>query len=96
VPEESDPLLGTTWIGSLDTSAADFGITSVWDAPLYFSNNGPIMREGKQVWARQLCPGTPVIFTSYELAGRTRLELSIPNFRLPELALGDVYQLRMK
>jgi len=96
VPEESDPLLGTTWIGSFDTDPAEFGITSVWEAPLNLSNGGPFFREGKQVWFRQLCPGTPVTFTSYELAGRSRLEMSIPNFRLPELALGDLYQLRLR
>jgi hypothetical protein len=95
VSEGPDTVLGSTWIGSFDTEPAELGITSVWDTPLNFSNPSTYY-EGKQVWARQLCPGTPVAFTRYELAGRTQLEMSIPNFRLPELALGDVYELRMR
>jgi hypothetical protein len=95
-PNEPDTVLGTTWTGSFDDDSAEFGITSVWETPLNFSNNWPTYKEGKLSRPRQLCPGTPVVFTSYELAGRTRLEMSIPNFRLPDLALGDVYELRMK
>jgi hypothetical protein len=94
-PHEAETVLGTTWTGSFETDPAEFGITSVWETPLNFSNPSTYY-EGKQVWARQLCPGTPVVFTRYELSRRTRLEMSIPNFRLPELALGDVYELRMK
>ena len=94
--QESENVLGTSWIGSFDTDPAEFGITSVWETPLYFSNSLAGYNQGKLLRPRQLCPGSPAIFTEYALAGHTRLAVSIPNFRLPELALGDVYELRTR
>jgi hypothetical protein len=96
VPHESENVLGTSWIGSFESDPAEFGITSVWETPLIFSNAMASYRQGQPVRPRQLCPGSPVVFTEYRLAGHTQLTVSIPNFRLPDLALGDVYELRSR
>jgi len=91
-PREADTLLGAAWTGSFDAEPAEFGIVSVWNTELNFSNNWPNFNQGSPPRPRQLCPGSPVTFTTYELAGHTQLPICIPNFRLPELAVGDVYR----
>ena len=85
-------VLGTAWEGSFDTDPAEFGITSVWDSPLILSNSFAGYNQEK-IQIRRMCPGSPVTFTRYELTGHAQMEIAIPNFRLPELAVGDVYRL---
>jgi hypothetical protein len=90
-----ESLLGTAWEGSFDTDPAEFGITSVWETPLNLSNSWAGYNKG-YVRPRRLCPGSPVTFTRYELVGHTQIEIAIPSFRLPEIALGDQYRFLMK
>jgi hypothetical protein len=93
---DSEKALGTSWVGSFETDPAEFGITSVWDTPLSLSNNWSTYREGESSHERHICPGTSVSFTGYELIARTQVGLTIQNFHLPELSIGDVYLLQMK
>jgi hypothetical protein len=81
---QSDPntgVEGDAWIGTLDNSPADFGITSVWSAPIGFSN--PTNLEGNKAEPRHLCPGTPVTFTQYNFVRRLQYHFAIPDFRFP-------------
>lgn len=88
--KSSASLIGTAWVGSLDTDPAEFGITSVWDTQVPLSNYWL----GYPPRSRRLCPGTPLTFARFARAGQTQVTLSIPNFRLPVLALGDQYRLK--
>lgn len=91
--ENERQMLGTAWVGSFDGAPAEFGITSVWETPLNLSNSWTGYNKGT-IQARRLCPGSPVTFTRYELTGHAQIAITIPNFRLPELAVGDMYLLR--
>ena len=73
---------GAGWVGALDNSPADFGITSVWRTSVNLSNNGTENRFYTPE-NRHLCPGTTVTFTPYDSVRRTQTDLTIPNFRLP-------------
>jgi hypothetical protein len=85
---------GFAWAGSLDTAPADFGLTGVWDIGLNLTNDTTsTYKDGKyHLHMRELCPGTPLTFTTYAFATRTRLELSVPDFRLPEIVFHEVLQ----
>ena len=87
-PGASSAIPGTGWIGSLSTDPAEFGITSVWSYSLYLSNASPDYHQGESPVPRQLCPGSPVTFTTYGDIRRSQVGLEIPNFRLPELSTG--------
>jgi hypothetical protein len=65
------------WVGSLNNYPADFGMTPVWATLLYMRNT-----DGSQM--HFLCPGMPITFTQYDLARRMRMEISIPNLKLPD------------
>jgi hypothetical protein len=71
---------GDAWIGSLDSSPADFAIAPVWSPSIALSNGAKM--EGKPE-SRYLCPGTPVTFTQYNPVGRTQYDFTIPDFRFP-------------
>ncbi len=87
-PGASSPRPGAGWTGSLSTDPAEFGITSVWSYSLNLSNAWPDYHQGESPIPRQLCPGSPVIFTTYGDIRRSQVGLEIPNFRLPELSTG--------
>jgi hypothetical protein len=72
---------GDAWIGSLESSLADFAIAPVWSPSIALSNATKM--EGNKPEPRYLCPGTPVTFTQYNPAGRTQYDFTIPDFRLP-------------
>jgi len=80
-PDSNTGAKGDAWIGTLDNSPADFGITSVWSAPIGLS--GPTNVEGNKAEPRHLCPGTPVTFTQYNFVRRLQYEFAIPDFRFP-------------
>ena len=88
--------LGEAWTGSFDNDPAEFGITSVWQIPLYFSNNWEDRRQGSVPGPRRICVGSPITFTQYIVIGRTQFDLILQDFHLPDLAIGDQYLLRMK
>jgi hypothetical protein len=89
--KSSASLIGTGWVGSLDTEPADLGITSVWDTQVPLSNYWM----GYPPRARRLCPGTPLTFARFARAGQTQVTLTIPNFRLPELSLAGQMRIRV-
>ena len=91
--EPSTALLGTTWVGSMDPGLADFGITSVWETPLGFSNAWSAYHQGSVPIPHHFCAGTPVTFTQFKLAGRAQSDVTLQDFRLPELAIGSRYLL---
>jgi ABC-type transport system involved in multi-copper enzyme maturation permease subunit len=95
-PEPSSGVLGAVWVGLLDNDPAEFGITSVWQTPLNFSNIWESYQKGSGPQPRQMCPGSPVTFTQYSLSGRTQTDLTIQDFHLPGLAIGDTFLLRMR
>jgi hypothetical protein len=72
---------GDAWMGSLESSPADFAIAPVWSPSINLSNATKM--EGNKPESRYLCPGTPVTFTEYNLAGRTQYDFTIPDFRFP-------------
>jgi hypothetical protein len=72
---------GDAWIGSLESSPADFAIAPVWSPSIALSNGTNM--EGNKPESRYLCPGTPVTFTQYHQVGRTQYDFTIPDFRLP-------------
>jgi hypothetical protein len=72
---------GDAWMGTLDNSPADFGITSVWGAPIGLSNATKV--EGNKAEPRHLCPGTPLTFTQYNFVRRLQYEFAIPDFHFP-------------
>jgi hypothetical protein len=81
-------ITGHGWTGSLDSAPAEFGLTGVWSVPVDITNSWRYANQESEsrIHMRQLCPGTPLTFTSYALETRTRLEFSVPDFRLPEIA----------
>jgi hypothetical protein len=90
-PNAPDPAkqgpLGELWIGDLEQMPATFSITPVQHPPFGFSNDTTGGEENKH---RTLCPGTPIHFTTYRLAGRAQTSLVIDNYRLPQLSIkGD-------
>lgn len=89
-------MLGAAWAGSFDIDPAEFGITSVWQIPLYFSNNWEGYRKGSGPAPRHICAGSPMTFTQYSVTGRTQTDLTLQDFHLPGLAIGDQYLLMMK
>jgi hypothetical protein len=93
---DSEKTLGTAWTGSLDSDPAEFGITSVWTVPLTFSNNWGNRRGGDIALPRHFCPGSPITFTAYNRVARGQVGLTIQDFHIPDLAIGDVYLMQMK
>ena len=80
-PDPNTGVEGDAWIGTLDNSPAEFGITSVWSPAIGPSNATKV--EGNEAEPRHLCPGTPVTFTQYNFAKRLQYNFDIPDFRFP-------------
>jgi hypothetical protein len=80
-PDPKTGVPGDAWIGWLNSSPAEFGISPILTPPIDLSNG--TKGEGRQSEPRHLCPGTPVTFTQYNLAGKTQYDFTIPNFHLP-------------
>jgi hypothetical protein len=97
VGSASDSMIGSAWIGSLDNDPAELGITSVWMNPIFLSNMmNPVRRSsgsemphpGERIRPRHLCPGSQVTYTTYEPAAHLQVQMTVDNFKLPELAKG--------
>jgi len=67
-----------TWVGSLDHEPADIGLTPVSTALVQFHH-------GDRRVETSLCAGAPITFTRYERVRRTHVDLTITNFRLPNV-----------
>jgi hypothetical protein len=78
---DATSVFASGWIGTLDNSPAEFGITSVWTSALYFPGQGFAQRDGKG--RTYLCPGTPISFTEYALVDRSQLVQWFPEMKLP-------------
>lgn len=71
------------WDGSLNNDPAEFGLTSVWNHSIYLVNQTADTKVAR-------CPNRPLRFIRYNLVRRTQTELTIPNFRFPDLASSDI------
>lgn len=91
MPSDPETILGAAWSGSFSTAPAEFGITSVWQTSLFFSNSVPSYTAGRVIRPHKLCPESPVTFTKYERVGSTQVVVTIPNFQLPKIAHGQVF-----
>jgi hypothetical protein len=80
-PDLNTGVEGDAWIGSLESSPADFGIAPIQSPSIVLSNATKM--EGNKPESRYLCPGTPVTFTQYNLVGRIQYDFTIPDFRFP-------------
>jgi hypothetical protein len=94
--EPQTGVLGTTWAGSLETEPADFGITSVWETPLNFSNAWGDYHQGSVPRPRHFCASSPLTFTQYDLVGRTQTDLTLEGFHLPGLDIGSTLLLTIQ
>jgi hypothetical protein len=97
-PNDAPPpaVSGYGWVGSLDAPAAEPSLTAVLQAPMALTNSWRYSNrtDEQRIHMRELCPGIPVTFTSYALQTRTRAELSIAGFRLPELSKATAAEYR--
>jgi hypothetical protein len=85
-PEPNTGVEGGAWAGNLDNDLAEFGISSVWMTPVALSNGwGTFDDQSHRPGVRYLCPGTPLIFTQYNLVRHSQADLTIANFHLPPL-----------
>lgn len=77
-PPSNDGGLGIAWAGSLDTQPADFGMTSVWETPVWLQPVSP-----KRVSQPQhLCTGSPLSFVPYTLVSRIQQKMVSPPLTL--------------
>lgn len=90
--DASKQMSAGAWVGDLDPGPAEFGITSVWKAPVNLLSPSLTGNTTDQTW--RLCAGTPITFTQYRPVKRVREDVTISSFRLPELAIGDRIILR--
>jgi hypothetical protein len=77
-------VLGTGWVGSLESEPAQLNFTSVFDLHVELSNR---QLQNGTPGVRYLCPGTPVEFTQYTSVGRMRTSVDIQDFHLPKIAV---------
>jgi hypothetical protein len=78
---EGDPgVKGSGWVGSLRSSAPGTDFFPVQYPAFPLSNGMQQTPNGLQ--PRNLCPGTPVTFTPYELMRRIQTTINIQNFHL--------------
>ena len=85
----SSGVLGATWAGSFEQDPADFGITSVWNTPLNFSNSWAGYRQGTTGIPRHLCVGLPITFTRYRLDGRSQTAILLQDFHMPKFSVAS-------
>jgi hypothetical protein len=84
--QAATPAEGGGWVGILDQAPANFAIAPVWTNSLGLFNASADYRTYTPE-NRHLCPGTPVVFTRYNLAGRTQADFTIPGLRMPGLPI---------
>jgi hypothetical protein len=58
--------------------------------PIASCRSGKSEDDQQRVHMRELCPGTPITFTTYRRAARTRVHMQMAGFQLPELSKGTV------
>ena len=92
----------TTMIGNLSDEPAEFGIAPVSVTPIWLgSMNGAESSTDGTVrkYRRVLCPGTLVHFIPYTRMRRAEVDVTLPNYQLPDLkgvgAVGGTIGLRV-
>jgi hypothetical protein len=75
---------GEAWAGDVAPPPAEFGIDSVAEVPFALSNNMRNTEKGPEQ-PRYLCPGAPLSFTRYALAGRSEYDVTLANYVMPEM-----------
>lgn len=88
-PDPEDSVQTAAWIGALETEQSEIGLVPVSLSPVNFTNQF-VTEANRPGRARHLCPGTPVTFTEYALARRSRSTFWINDFQLPLLDAGQV------
>jgi hypothetical protein len=98
LPDEpaSTGVLGAAWAGTLDNDPAEFGITSVWQTYLPFTNRAVNFRPGPTLAPNLICLGSPLTVTQYHAVARTQADLDIPGFHLPPIAKEGAYALSIE
>jgi hypothetical protein len=82
-PDGKPAAYSTAWAGTAYRDPLGSGPIAV---QMDFANLPPIGADGSYLEHHEgmaLCPGTPVNFTQYNVVGRSRAELTIPDFHLP-------------
>ena len=83
----SPDLFADTWIGSPDSSPADFSLAPISVSFINISNRffglgqAPHSSPDQRWW--RLCPGTPLTITPYHPVARTQTHITIPNLKIP-------------
>jgi hypothetical protein len=72
------------WRGNVDRTPAEASLPSVSVFDLNFGGQ-TVTRSGSGPMELALCPGTPITFTSYHVAQRTHVDLTIDGLHLPEV-----------
>jgi hypothetical protein len=83
-PAPENTAQGTAWNGLLPNQF-DTGISPVLTQNIWFTNSKA--RDGYAGFDRgwHLCPGSPLIFTQYNVVDRTQSDITIPNFQIPAI-----------
>jgi hypothetical protein len=77
-------VLGTGWVGSLDSWPAQINLSPALDMHVNLSNS---QLENGTKDRRPLCPGTPITFTQYSRVGRTQTSVDVQGFYLPKVVV---------
>jgi len=85
-PDPGPGVQGAAWAGSLDRAPADTNISPVQQVNFNLTNG---YKSGGRGYSRYLCPGAPVTFTQYERVGRTQAGVTIHDFHLPNVTIGN-------
>jgi hypothetical protein len=76
----SDGDTATDWVGTTDTDAAEFGLSSVWTTPVGFTRYSSDASQK----AQYLCPGSIVAFAPYSVRDRRQITVTSPLVKLDD------------
>lgn len=77
----------STWKGSLSSWPAQFGLSSVESPYMVWPTAEDYL--GRDNSNLHLCPGTPILFTRYDIIRRAQVTVTIQGFQLPTLTPGQ-------
>lgn len=80
-PPANDGDAGIGWMGSLDTQPADFGLTSVWQVPVWLQRYS----SSKSSQRQHLCPGSPISLVPYTVVSRNQQKIVSQPLKLKSL-----------
>jgi hypothetical protein len=82
------PMSGEGWAGGAESDPGNAGISPVEDVNFSLSNSDYYDAGPRRQKHRHLCPGAPIAFTPYTVAGRSEYDVTFTNYQMPELAPG--------